>query len=114
MKTRQLTSIAGGVLLAAGTFFPFKEFMGASFNLWNYPVEPQTMWAVCSLALGFMGMLFSFKQIKTLNILRVIIGLGGCAVVLLLTQGAFIHYGIGPWLMLLGGALLVISGFNYN
>ncbi|HLP10983.1 MAG TPA: hypothetical protein VK177_03565 [Flavobacteriales bacterium] len=108
MKTNQLLGVAGGLMLAIGTFLPMISFMGIGVSLWSIP--GQAVVGGLFIALGLAGAFTAFKGGKTMSIVALVCGAAGFGLLMVKTQGAFGMFGIGAWLMLLGGVLLIAGG----
>lgn len=110
MKKSQLLGISGGALLAIGTFLPFISYFGHSFTLWNFPIIPQTAAAVMFIILGAVAAFTAFKGGKTMSIVSLSAGAIGAILLLVKTEFTFAVFGIGAWLILVGGVLAISGG----
>lgn len=108
MKTNQLLGVVGGLLLAVGTFLPMISFMGIGVKLWDIP--GQSIVAILFIILGAAGALTSLKGGKTMSIVALVCGVAGAGLLLVKTQFSIAVFGIGAWLMLIGGLLLLVGG----
>lgn len=108
MKTNQLLGAAGGGLLAIGTFLPMVSMFGMSFSLWQIP--GQSVVAILFIIIGLAGGFCAFKGGKTMSIVSMVCGIAGAGLLLVKTEFTFAAFGIGAWLMLIGGILLIAGG----
>jgi hypothetical protein len=96
--------------LAIGTFLPFISFFGQRFTLWDYPVAPETGAAILFVVLGVLTALVSLKGGKTMSVASLSFGIAGTLLLLVKKEFTFVMFGIGAWLMLVGGLLAIAGG----
>lgn len=108
MKKNQLLGVSGGGLLAIGTFLPMISMFGMGFTLWQIP--GQMIVAVLFVVLGAAAAFTAFKGGKTMSIVSLSCGAIGAILLLVKTQFTFAAFGIGAWLMLVGGILAIVGG----
>lgn len=108
MKTNQLLGVAGGGAMAIGTFLPLVSVFGMSFSLFSIP--GQTIVAVLFILLGAAGAFTAFKGGKTMSIVSLACGAIGALLLLIKIEFNVGFMGIGGWIMLLGGILMIAGG----
>ena len=108
----RILAIVGGLMLIACPFLPFVSALGMSVSMWDLHESER---GVCYffIAMGVIGAVVGLADKKWLNIVNILLGLLSAALGLKYFSDAKAEggtAGIAIWLIIAGGALLLIGG----